>query len=77
LTGRPALDMRLSTVHRVVISSALAVCLGVALYGFVRPSDAAQGAWQALGITAMSVAILLGAYLVWFKRRHRAERERS
>jgi hypothetical protein len=69
--------MRLSTVHRVVISSALAVCLGVALYGFARPSDAAQGPWQALGITAMGVAIVLGAYLVWFRRRHRVERERS
>ena len=69
--------VRLSSVHRVVISSALAVCLGVALYGFAHPSDAAQGAWQALGITAMSVAILLGAYLVWFRRRHRTERERS
>jgi hypothetical protein len=68
--------MRLSSVHRVVISSALAVCLGVAAYGLTRPSGPTQGSWQALGITGISVAIVLGAYLVWFRRRHIADRER-
>lgn len=68
--------MRLSSVHRVVISTALAVCLGVAAYGLSRPSGPAQGTWQALGFTGITVAIALGAYLAWFKRRHSAERER-
>jgi hypothetical protein len=63
--------VRLSTVHRVVVTSAMAVCLGVALFGLTRPSGASQGGWQALGISALSVALLLGSYLAWFVARHR------
>jgi hypothetical protein len=63
--------VRLSTVHRVVIISALLVCLGVAVFGFTRPESPAASDWQALGITGLSVAVLLGAYLSWFVARHR------
>ena len=62
---------RLNTVHRVVVSSALVVCLGVAIYGLTRREGPAQGDWQALGVTGLSVAVLLGAYLSWFVARHR------
>jgi len=65
--------VRLTTVHRVVVTSALVVCLGVALFGLTRPSGASQGGWQALGISGLSVAILLGSYLAWFVARHRHE----
>jgi len=63
--------VRLSTVHRVVISSALVVCLGVAIFGLTRPEGPSRGDWQALGVTGLSVAVLLGAYLSWFVARHR------
>lgn len=62
--------VRLATVHRVVITSALVVCLGVALFGLTRPAGPAQSDWQALGITGLSIAVLLGAYLGWFVARH-------
>ncbi|HTS79603.1 MAG TPA: hypothetical protein VMH40_03300 [Myxococcaceae bacterium] len=65
--------LRLSTVHRVVITSALAVCLGVSLFGLTRPEGPSQGDWQALGVTGLSIAVLLGAYLSWFVARHRRE----
>ena len=63
--------VRLATVHRVVITSALAVCLGVAVIGLTRPEGPSRGEWQALGVTGLSVAILLGSYLAWFVARHR------
>ncbi len=63
--------VRLTTVHRVVVTSALIVCLGVAVFGLTRPADYPQGSWQALGVSGLSVAILLGAYLAWFAARHR------
>jgi len=63
--------VRLSTVHRVVISSALAVAVGVSLFGLTRPPGPTQGDWQALGVVGLSVAVLLGAYLAWFAARHR------
>ena len=63
--------VRLTTVHRVVITSALGVCLGVAAFGLSRPEGPARGDWQALGVMGLSVAVLLGAYLVWFIARHR------
>jgi hypothetical protein len=66
--------VRLSTVHRVVITSALGVCLGVSLFGLTRPEGPTQGDWQALGVTGLSVAVLLGAYLGWFVTRHRDDR---
>jgi len=73
----PSDMVRLSTVHRVVVTSALVVCLGVALLGLTRPGGASQRAWQALGISGLSVAILLGSYLAWFVARHRQKaRER-
>lgn len=62
---------RLSTVHRVVVTSALVVCLGVALFGLTRPGGASQRTWQALGVSSLSVAILLGCYLAWFVARQR------
>jgi hypothetical protein len=65
--------VRLSTVHRIVVSSALVVCLGVAVFGLSRPDGPTQGDWQALGVTGLSVAVLLGAYLAWFVARHRPE----
>ncbi len=65
---------RLATVHRVVIVSALVVCLGVAVFGLTRPDGPRQPDWQALGITGASVAILLGGYLSWFMARHRVNR---
>ncbi len=63
--------VRLSTVHRVVITSALVVCIGVSIFGLSRPEGPARGDWQALGVTGLSVAVLLGAYLSWFVARHR------
>jgi hypothetical protein len=42
--------IRLSTVHRVVITSALVVCMGVAIFGLTRPDGPESGNWQALGI---------------------------
>lgn len=65
--------VQLSTVHRVVISSALVVCLGVAIFGLTRPESPSRGDWQALGVTGLSVAVLLGAYLSWFVARHRQD----
>jgi hypothetical protein len=63
--------VRLSTIHRVVITSALGVCLGVAIFGLSRPAGPARGEWQALGVLGLCVAVLLGAYLSWFIARHR------
>lgn len=62
--------LRLSSVHRVVITSALLVCIGVTIFGLTRPEGPARGDWEALGITGLSVAVLLGAYLSWFVARH-------
>lgn len=66
--------VRLSTVHRVVVTSALVVCLGVAFLGLTRPGDGSQDAWQALGISGVVVAVLLGSYLAWFVARHPHDR---
>lgn len=66
--------IRLSTVHRVVITSALVVCIGVTIYGLTRPEGPARGDWQALGIVGLSIAVLLGAYLSWFVSRTRQGR---
>jgi hypothetical protein len=66
--------IRLSTVHRVVITSALAVCIGVTIFGLTRPEGPERGDWQALGITGLSIAVLLGAYLSWFVARTRRDR---
>jgi len=68
--------IRLSTVHRVVITSALVVCMGVAIFGLTRPEGPERGNWQALGITGLSIAVLLGAYLSWFVARTRQAPDR-
>ena len=66
--------IRLSTVHRVVITSALAVCIGVTIFGLTRPEGPERGDWQALGVTGLSIAVLLASYLGWFVTRHRPDK---